>query len=341
MRFIDLRSDTVTMPTDEMRAAMASAEVGDDVYGDDPTANELERCAAELLGKEAALFVPSGTFGNQVAIMAQTKRGDEVLMDEDAHVYWHEVGAAAVLSGVQTRGYRIEGRTIPIDTVAERIRGDDIHEPATGLLCVENARGNGQVIGMESMRRLKELAGSHSLPVHMDGARFFNAATVLGVKPAELAACADSVMFCLSKGLCAPVGSIVAGSAGLIHRARKCRKLMGGGMRQVGILCAAGLYALRHMVSRLADDHANARYLAERLSEIAEIRVDRDCLDINMVFFTLSQSVITGEDLAKGLLERGVKINPGSGSYRFVTHNGVDRRDIDTAVDAIKAILAS
>lgn len=339
MRYIDLRSDTVTQPTEEMRRLMAAAPVGDDVYGDDPTAAELEHAAAELLGKEAGLFVPSGTFGNQVSVMAHTRRGDEILLDDSCHILWHEAGAAAVLSSVQTRGFQVDGRTIDIGQVAARIRSDDIHEPRTGLICLENARSNGMVIGLESMRAVRALADAHRIPVHLDGARLFNAALSLGVPARELAACADSVMVCLSKGLCAPVGSVVVGDRAFIERARRCRKLMGGGMRQVGVLCATGLYALRHMVERLADDHANARYLAGRLEEIEAVAVDRDCLDINMVFFALSESVITEEALVKGLYERGIKINGGPGQYRFVTNHDVTRTDIDAVVDAVKMLV--
>lgn len=339
MRIVDLRSDTVTLPTEEMRAAMAAAAVGDDVYGDDPTANELEREAAALLGKEAAMFVPSGTFGNQVCVMAHTRRGDEVLLDGDCHIYWHEVGAAAALSGVQLRGFAVDGRAIDAEKIESMIRGDDIHEPRTGLICLENARGNGMVIGLDSMNRVKALAGRYGIPVHLDGARLFNAAVALGASPAAVAACADSVTVCLSKGLCAPVGSVVAGTAEFMLRARKCRKLMGGGMRQVGVLCAAGLVALRKMAGRLAEDHANARYLAGRLEEIGGVHVDRDCLDINMVFFTLSQAVIAGPALVEGLLARGIKINGGPGVYRFVTNAGVGREDIDRVVEAMKEII--
>lgn len=339
MRYIDLRSDTVTVPTEEMRAVMACAEVGDDVYGDDPTANKLEQYAARVLGKEAALFVPSGTFGNQVSIMAHTRRGDEVLLDDACHIYWHEVGAAAVLSSVQTRGFMVKGREIDIDSVARKIRDDDIHEPRTGLICLENARSNGMVIDMESMRRTKELAEKYSIPVHLDGARFFNAVVTLGVDPREMAACADSIMCCLSKGLCAPIGSVVVGSTQFINRARKCRKLMGGGMRQIGIICSAGLYALEHMVDRLKTDHDNAKYLAERLQEIEGIVVDKNRLDINMVFFTLDEAVVKGEVLTRGLLDQGIKINDGSGSYRFVTNQGVDKDDIDTVINVMKGII--
>jgi threonine aldolase len=284
--------------------------------------------------------VPSGTFGNQVCVMAHTLRGDEILMDGYAHIYWHEVGAAAALSGVQTRPFTVNGREIDIASIEKQIRGDDIHEPRTGLICLENARSNGMVVSTDSMRKAKALATAYGIPVHMDGARLFNAAIALGVEPKEIAACTDSVMVCLSKGLCAPVGSMVAGSAEFIGRARKCRKLMGGGMRQIGILCAAGLYSLRHMVARLADDHANARYLADRLEEIKGLKVDRDCLDINMVFFALGEDIVTGKALVKGLLERGIKINGGPGEYRFVTNQGVGREDIDIVVKGMKEIIS-
>ena len=340
MRFIDLRSDTVTQPTPEMRELMAAAPVGDDVYGDDPTVNELEALAGQMLAKEAAMFVPSGTFGNQVSVMAHTRRGDEILLFDDAHILVHEAGAAAVLSGVQTRTLPVRGRSIDVDLLASLIRGDDIHEPPTGLICMENARSNGMVIALESMQAVKQLADSRRIPVHMDGARLFNAAIALGAAPAALAACADSVMFCLSKGLCAPVGSIVAGSAPFIKRARKCRKLMGGGMRQAGILAAAGIYALQHMVDRLADDHGNAQYMAKQLSAIDGLQVEWDNLDINMVFFTLPEEIIHTETLVIELYNKGIKAQGGSGSYRFVANNDVSRQDIDTVVVAMKEIIA-
>lgn len=338
-RWIDLRSDTVTLPTDEMREAMARAEVGDDVYGDDPTINELEERSAVLLGKEAALFVPSGTFGNQVCVMAHTRRGDEILLGEDAHILWHEGGAAAVLSAVQTRTFPVDGRRIDMNRLQAMIRSDDIHEPPTGLICLENARGNGMVLGMETMRAVRALADRHGIPVHLDGARIFNAAIALGVPARELAACADSVTFCLSKGLAAPVGSVVAGSADFIRRARRCRKLMGGGLRQAGILAAAGLWALDHMVDRLADDHANARLLAAELAQIPGVTVDTDALDINMVFFTLPESILPTATLCDRLRERDIKAQGGEGSYRFVTNHGVGRGDIATIAQAMRDII--
>ncbi|MDD2483917.1 MAG: low specificity L-threonine aldolase, partial [Eubacteriales bacterium] len=276
MRYIDLRSDTVTMPTDEMRKAMAEAPVGDDVYGDDPTVNRLEAIAAEKVGKEAALFVPSGTFGNQLCVLTHTRRGDEIILGKNCHIVLHEVGAAAVIAGVQLRTLdTINGMLVPAD-VEMAIRGKDIHYPDTGLICVENAHGLGTAIPLDNLLMIKELAEEHGIPVHMDGARIFNAATALGVDAKEIAACCDSVMFCLSKGLAAPVGSMVAGTKEFIDRARKNRKLMGGGMRQAGILAAAGIIALEKMTERLVVDHENAAYLAEQLSKIHGIDVKDD-----------------------------------------------------------------
>ncbi|MEI3424497.1 MAG: threonine aldolase family protein [Christensenellales bacterium] len=258
MHYIDLRSDTVTQPTLAMRAAMAAAEVGDDVYGDDPTMNELEALAAQTLGKEAAMFATSGTMGNQIGIMSQTRRGDEIIAGAESHIVMHEVGAAAVLSGVNVRQIDYPN-CIPVpEMIAARIRPDDIHEPPTALICLENALANGRVVPLETMAEIRKIADAHSLPVHLDGARVFNAATALGVDVKEITKYADTVSCCLSKGLCAPVGAVLAGPKATIERARKCRKMLGGGMRQCGILGAAGIIALKDMTKRLGEDHANA-----------------------------------------------------------------------------------
>ena len=339
--FIDLRSDTVTQPTRAMREAMASAPVGDDVYGDDPTINQLEKMASELLGKEAAMFVPSGTFGNQVAIMTHTKRGDEILVGDACHILMHEVGAAAVLSGVQVRTFPVVGDQIVVNKLAKMLRGDDIHYPNTGLICVENAQSSGRVLTLSTMRDVFELAHSRNIPIHLDGARLFNAARSLGVDARELAAWSDSVNVCLSKGLCAPVGSLLLGSKNFIERARKNRKLMGGGLRQGGILAAAGIISLTDMVSRLDIDHQNAIYLANRLEEIESCIVQRNRLDINMVFFTLDESIITESVLVSGLLAKNIKISgPEDGEYRFVTNNDVTSEDIDYVIDTIKGLIS-
>lgn len=339
MRYIDVRSDTVTWPTDAMRAAMASAEVGDDVYGDDPTVNELERLAAEMTGKESALFVPSGTFGNQLALFTWCPRGTEVILGEQCHIIQHEAGAASVIAGVQTRPINAPGGILPLEEIEARIRGSDIHYPPTSLICLENAHSSGRVIPLDYMKEVKNLARRRGLPVHLDGARLFNAATALGVSAQDIADQVDSVMFCLSKGLCAPVGSMLAGSREFIEKARRKRKIMGGGMRQAGILAAAGLIALREMTKRLAEDHANARYLAEKLAGIPGLTVDRSALDINMVFFVLPEGV-DGQNFAARLREQGVLINPPeAGLCRFVTHYWISREDIDRLVELVAAQL--
>ncbi|HHZ02894.1 MAG TPA: low-specificity L-threonine aldolase [Tissierellia bacterium] len=340
MKFIDLRSDTVTMPTDEMRQAIANAEVGDDVYGDDPTVNKLEEIAAEKVGKEAALFVPSGTFGNQLAILTHTKRGQEIIVGKDNHIVLHEVGASALIAGVQLRTLETQNGSMSPEDVLSAIRPDDIHEPETGLICVENAHGCGAVVPLNIMKEIKEIGEKHSIPVHLDGARIFNAAIALRVDIKEIAACCDSVMFCLSKGLGAPSGSMVAGSKEFIQRARKYRKLMGGGMRQIGILAAAGIIALEKMTHRLKEDHKNAKYLAEELSRIPGIKVRKDRLDIDMVFFELDDEVIEEKVLIEKLYEKNIKINgKEAGEYRFVTHLGISREDIDYVIESIKALL--
>jgi len=340
-KFIDLRSDTVTMPTEAMKKTMLSANLGDDVYGDDPTVNALEAFAAERLGKEAALFVPSGTFGNQVALLTHTRRGDEVILASDAHIIAHEVGAAAVIAGVQLRTFDIvNNKEIPLEKIESMIREDDIHYPQTKLICLENALGNGCVVSLEDMKRVRDLADKHNLAVHLDGARIFNGSTALGVDVREMTKYVDSVSVCLSKGLCAPVGSVLVGSQAFIDRARKNRKLMGGGMRQAGVIAAPALFALQHMVDRLGEDHANASYMAERLEEIEGLRVLRDRQDISMVFFTLSTDIIKENDLVDGMYQNNIKINgTEDGEYRFVTHHGVSREDIDLMMDVFKKLI--
>lgn len=337
MKFIDLRSDTVTMPTEEMRQAIANAQVGDDVYGDDPTINKLEQLAAEKLGKEAAIFVPSGTFGNQLALLTHCRRGQEIILGKNNHIVVHEVGASAVIAGVQLRTLETNNGTMDPKNVEKAIRVDDIHEPETGLICVEEAHGCGAVVSLENLKEIKQIAEKHSIPVHMDGARIFNAAVALGVTAKEVAACCDTVMFCLSKGLAAPAGSMVAGSKAFIDKARKNRKLMGGGMRQVGLLAAAGIIALDKMTERLHEDHENARYMAKRLSEIAGVEVIKDRLDIDMVFFTMSEEVIPEKVLIDKFLEKNIKINGAEdGEYRFVAHIGVTKEDIDYVISIMK-----
>ena len=340
MRYIDLRSDTVTRPTLAMRAAMAAAEVGDDVYGDDPTVNELEALAAETLGFEAALFVTSGTMGNQLGIMSQTRRGDEIIAGANSHIFMHEVGAAAVLSGVTVRQVDYPN-CIPVPAMVEAaIRPDDIHEPPTSLICLENALANGRLVPVETMAEIRRIADEHGLNVHLDGARVFNAAAALGVDVKEITRYADSVSCCLSKGLCAPVGAIFAGRAETVKRARKCRKLLDGGMRQAGILAAAGILALKEMPKRLSEDHANAKRLAELLSQIDGVSIDKDSVEINMVFFKLDRSAELKAALPEKMKQHGILINPEElGEFRFVTNNDVSAKDVEFAAGTFASLL--
>jgi len=338
MELIDLRSDTVTWPTPEMREAMARAPVGDDVYGDDPTINELEALAARMTGKEAALFVPSGTFGNQLALLTWCPRGSEVILGEQCHIIQHEAGAASIIAGVQTRTIDAPDGYLPAASVEAKIRGQDIHFPPTSLICMENAHSSGRVVSLAAMDSVREVALKHGIPVHLDGARLFNAAASLGVPASEVARRADSVMFCLSKGLCAPVGSILAGPKDFIAKARKNRKIMGGGMRQAGILAAAGRIALEKMAGRLADDHGNARYLAARLAGIPSVRLESEP-DINMVFFGFNRP-IDGEALVGFLKGKGILVNgPDAGQWRVVTHFWIDRPRIDEFITQLAAYL--
>ena len=340
MKYIDLRSDTVTMPTDEMRHAMANAEVGDDVYGDDPTVNKLEALAADMVGKEASLFVPSGTMGNQLAVMTHTQRGNEVMLGENSHIVVHEAGATAVLSGVQLRTLKSADDILYPEAVLNGIRSDDIHEPKTGLICMENALANGTVVPLTIMKEVYDIAQGHGIPVHLDGARLFNAAAYLNVDAPEITKYTDSVMFCISKGLCAPVGSILAGTKPFIDKARRNRKILGGAMRQAGILAAAGIIALEEMTKRLSVDHENAKYMAERLSEINGILLIKESVQIDMVFFKLDSSIIDPDILVNGLLGKGIKINgPDAGYYRFVSNNDVSKKDIDYVIDSIKELM--
>jgi len=342
MRLIDLRSDTVTKPTPEMRQAMSEAEVGDDVYGDDQTVNQLEDIAAKLLGKEAALFVPSGVFGNQLALMTHCQRGDEVILGDDCHIVQHEGGAAAIIAGVQLRTITSDNGRLPLDDIEQRIRkAEDMHYPKTALICLENAHGIGSVLPLEYMREVAKLAKAYNIPIHLDGARLFNAAESLQVDVHEIAATVDSVMFCLSKGLCAPVGSVLVGSHSFIAAARRGRKIMGGGMRQAGILAAAGIIALQKMRQRLNQDHKNARLLAKWLRQIDGIRVVNKEVETNMVFCEFKfEPPLTPQMLISRLESAGILANePEDGKMRFVTHNDVREVDLHRAADVLKGIM--
>lgn len=341
MKYIDLRSDTVTQPTEEMRKAMAQAIVGDDVYGDDPTVNQLETLAANMLGKPAAIFVSSGTMGNQLAVMAATNRGDEIILGNEYHIYSHEAGAVGILSGANMCILPFPKGMPDIAMIEAAIRTPDIHHPKTSMICLENALGNGRVVPEKTMAEIYALAKSRAIHLHVDGARLFNAATTLGYDVKELTKHCDSVMVCLAKGLCAPVGSIVAGEKSFIDQIRKYRKILGGGMRQAGILAAAGIIGLETMTKRLGEDHENAKYLAEKLAEVNGVTVDTDALDINMVFFKLDKSKNAMDNLPKLMLEKGVKINDVLYGGRFVTSNDISKADIDNAVAILKEVLAT
>lgn len=344
MKYIDLRSDTVTWPTDAMRAAMASASVGDDVYEDDPTVQELEQYAASITAKEAALFVPSGVFGNQLALFTHSPRGTEVILDDQCHIVQHESGAASIIAGVQLRTIDTGGAMLSPAEIERRVRiGDDIHEPKTTLICLENAHSNGKVFSVEDMEAVRRCANRYHIPVHLDGARLFNAAVALGIEAKDITQHTDSVMFCLSKGLCAPVGSILAGTRKFIEHARRNRKIMGGGLRQAGILAAAGLVALKEMRYRLEADHQNAALLENLLSEIGKIDVAHDRRAINMVFFkNTADAHLDTEAFVEYMKEKNILINPcdSSGYFRFVTHYWITKEHIHIIADAVREFYA-
>ena len=341
MQVIDLRSDTVTKPTAAMRRAMAEAEVGDDVYGEDPTINALEERAAALLGKEAALFVPSGTMGNATALLTHCGRGDEAIVGSEAHILHYEVAGAASLGGIQLRQARNDarGRLDPNEVTGLIRDPSDQHQPRTALVCLENThnRCNGSALTAAETAAVADVAHAAGCAVHIDGARIFNAAIALGVPARELAAPADSIGFCLSKGLSAPVGSLLCGSKAFIARAHKTRKLLGGGMRQAGVLGAAGLVALDTMIDRLADDHRNAKRLANGLARMGGIVLDPTTVETNIVFFELADGDARG--FAARLRELGVLASGSGNRVRMVTHDGIDEADIDAALTRVEQVL--
>jgi threonine aldolase len=339
---IDLRSDTVTVPSDAMRRAMFEAPVGDDVFGEDPTVRRLEEMSAAITGKEAALYVASGSMGNLVAVLTHCQRGDEAICGSEAHVLQYEVGSAGGVAAVTLRTARNDARgRMDADEVESLIRGENVHLPRTSLLMLENThnRCGGAAIPLEEIEELASLAHRHGAAVHIDGARIFNAALALGCSVAELSGPVDSVGFCLSKGLGAPVGSMVCGSAAFIARARKMRKMLGGGMRQAGIIAAAGIYALEHMVERLADDHENAKVLARGLAELPMVDLNPDSVETNIVIFRVEDSA----GFARALKQEGVLCSmPGPGRIRMVTHYGIERSDIEDALARVRsAVMAA
>ena len=341
MKVIDLRSDTVTHPTPEMRRAMFEAEVGDDVYGEDPTVNRLEAMAAQMMGKEAALFTTSGTQSNLIAVLTHANRGEEVIVGDEAHILWYEVGGTAALGGVILRTVPTDKRgCLDLDDIGQAIRENDIHYPRTALVCLENThnRCGGTVLSPEYTDEVCRLAHQRGLKVHLDGARIFNAAVALGISASALARNVDSVAFCLSKGLSAPVGSLLCGSQGFVERARRFRKMLGGGMRQAGVIAAAGIVALQTMIDRLADDHANAKRLAQGLATIEGIKVAQDEVPTNIVMFRLS-SELSAVEFWQELSEVGVKIGLRDGRpFRAVTHRMVSSSDIDEALGRIESV---
>ena len=343
MKIIDLRSDTITLPTDKMRRAMYEAEVGDDVYGEDPTINELELMAAGVLKKEAALFTASGTMSNLIAVLTHTHPGDEVILGREAHILWYEVGGAAAMGGVITRTVaNDEYGQMDLGAVKATIRPTNLHLPPTRLLCLENThnRCGGTVLTAEYTDTVSDLAHENGLRVHMDGARIFNAAVALKFPAAELVRSTDSVCFCLSKGLSAPVGSLLCGTSEFIQRARKWRKMLGGGMRQAGVLAAAGIIAVNEMISRLDEDHSNAKKLAEGLSGIPSISIHPEKIQTNIVMFA-SPTNIPITDFMQQLDMQGVKIIHREGlNFRAVTHRMVTAADIDEVLERIGQIVS-
>ena len=343
---VDLRSDTLTLPTPEMREAMARAEVGDDVWGEDPTVQRLEAMAAARLGKEAAVFVASGTMGNLVSVVAHTQAGQEVVLDLDSHIYNYEVAGGTVVGNVQMRPVKTERGFLTPSQVEEAIRPSNIHIPVTGLVCLENThnRHGGTCCAPEEISAVAAVAHAAKVPVHIDGARLFNAVVALKRDARDFVRDADSVTFCLSKGLGAPLGSVVCGSADFVARARRVRKMVGGGMRQAGIVAAAGVVALERMVDRLAEDHANARALAEGLARRPGLEIDLASVQTNIVIIRVNkgdraQSVKATQALVAGCAARKVKIHAtGPTTIRCVTHKDVDAEDIRRALEAFREL---
>jgi len=343
MPFIDLRSDTVTLPTPAMREAMATAEVGDDVLGEDPTINRLEAMAAERVGKEAALFVASGTMGNLASVLIHCGRGDEIIIGDQAHLFLLEAGSVSAVGGIHSRQVPNQpDATLDLAQVEAAIRPADDHFPRTRLICLENThnRCGGACLTPDYMGQVRALADRHNLRIHLDAARVFNAAVALGVDVRELTCDADSLSFCLSKGLSAPVGSLVCGSGDFVREARRARKVLGGGMRQGGIIAAAGIVALEDMIDRLAEDHVNARRLAEGLADIPGIALDPSRVQTNMVFFDLEEGAPNAAEFCGRIAERGVKMGPTGGQrIRAVTHYGIEAEHIEQALAIVAQVM--
>ncbi len=344
MEYIDLRSDTVTLPTPQMREAMATAPVGDDVYGEDPTINRLQELAAEKMGMEAGLFVASGTMGNLTALLSHCQRGDEIIVGNKNHIFLHEAGGVSAVGGIHSHQLcnQPDG-SLALEEIAAAIRADDPHEPRTRLICLENTHNacGGTYQSAQYIRQVADFAHERGLSVHLDGARIFNAAVVQGVQARDLASPADSVSFCLSKGLCAPVGSVLCGSKEFIARAVRWRKMLGGGMRQAGILAAAGIVALETMVKRLEEDHVRAKKLAAGLKGTSGITLKSEAPATNMVFLTMDSDVpLSTREFVEQMKQCGVLVDAEADRYfRLVTHFGIDDAMLDRTVAAFHETL--
>ncbi|MGA8904682.1 MAG: low-specificity L-threonine aldolase [Candidatus Bathyarchaeia archaeon] len=341
MRVIDLRSDTVTLPTEEMLDAIRTAKLGDDVYREDPTVNRLEELAAEKMGKEAALLTTSGTQANLVSLMSQTKRGDEVILERDAHIYYYELGAFSILGGLVPRLVKGNMGVMTPEDIEAALRPRDIHFPPTSLVCIENThnRAGGAMWTPSQTKAVYDFAKSQGLNVHMDGARIFNAAVAQSLDPREFTQYVDSLMFCLSKGLSAPIGSMVVGDHDFIDRARKYRKMLGGGMRQAGIIAACGIIALEKMVDRLGDDHVNAKTLATGLARLG-VSVNPSRVQTNIVIYDISGLGLDAEGWVARMREYGIKADAvDAGRVRMVTHRGIEKDDIEYTVNVAEKIV--
>lgn len=343
-KVIDIRSDTVTHPTPDMVRVMATAEVGDDAYREDPTINALEEEAAQIAGKEASLFVTSGTMANQIAVRLHTRPGDELIADASSHIYNFESGGTAAISGVQCRPVHTEEGLLSAKEIEEAIQSPILPRARTGLICIENThnRGGGAIYSMDTLHVIKKLSDKRSIPLHMDGARVFNASVASDVPVAEIARNADTISFCLSKGLGAPFGSLIAGPKSLIEEARRVRQMLGGGMRQAGIFAAAGLYAMKNHVERLAEDHAKAKILAKGIATIPNVDLPFGVTPTNIVVFDIAKSGRRAKELSEALKKQGVLVSMLGGTrFRALTHLDVSEKEIKEAIIAIESCLST
>jgi threonine aldolase len=339
--FVDLRSDTVTLPTDEMLDAIRHAKLGDDVFGEDPTVNRLEKLAAERMGKEDALLVTSGTQANLISLMANTKRGELVILEAESHIYWYEVGGISTVAGLLPWPVKSRWGALNPQQVEAAIRPQNIHFPKPSLICLENThnRHGGTVITPDQIKAIKEVAEAHGLQLYLDGARIFNAAVALRVDVKKFTEHVDNLMFCLSKSLCCPVGSIIVGSTGFIEKARKLRKVLGGGMRQAGIIAAPGIVALEKMIDRLEEDHRNARRLAEGIARIEGIKIDLGTIKTNMIYFDISDLDLPDDVFLLKLKEKGIlALAIAKNKVRMVTHRGIEKDQVEKTIAAIQSI---